>query len=66
MLLSVFAGVPNETINKIGLWYTVSRVTFHVLYSYIERGPSSYLRSVAWWSGNASCITGLLLAGKKL
>lgn len=66
VLLSVYAGVPNETINKIGVCYTVSRVAFSILYSYIETGPASYLRSLAWWSGNISCITGLVLASKRL
>lgn len=66
VLLSVVAGVPHKTINTIGAWYTLSRVAYSLCYSYIEsRGPS-YLRSVAWWSGNISCITGLVLAGKRL
>lgn len=66
VLLSVVAGVPNETINTIGVWYTVSRVAYSLCYSYIESAGPSYIRSVAWWSGNISCITGLVLAGKKL
>lgn len=66
VLVSLYAGVDNETINRIGVWYTASRVAFSLLYSYIESSPASYLRSVAWWSGNISCITGLILAGKKL
>lgn len=66
VLLSVVAGVPNEQINTIGVWYTLSRVAFSLLYSYIESPSLSYLRSVAWWSGNISCITALVQAGKKL
>lgn len=66
VLLAVTAGVPSETINGIGLWYTASRVAFGLAYAFIESGPSSYLRSVFWWSGNVSCITALVLASKKL
>ncbi|KAJ5808966.1 hypothetical protein N7474_010235 [Penicillium riverlandense] len=66
ILVSLYAGVDNKTINTIGVWYTASRLAFSLLYSYIETSPASYLRSVAWWSGNISCITGLVLAGKKL
>ncbi|KAJ5086263.1 hypothetical protein NUU61_007570 [Penicillium alfredii] len=66
IILSVLAGVPNETINTIGVWYTASRIAFSLAYSYIESKPLSFLRSVVWWSGNISCITGLVLAGKKL
>lgn len=66
VLLSVVAGVPNEQINTIGVWYTLSRVAFSLFYSYIESPSLSSLRSVAWWSGNISCITALVQAGKKL
>lgn len=66
VLLAVQAGVPSETINGIGVWYTVSRVAFGVAYAYIESEPWSFLRSVFWFSGNAACITALVLAGKKL
>lgn len=65
-MLSVFAGVPHETINTIGVWYTVSRVAFSLCYSYIDSSNLSYLRSLAWWSGNVSCIVALVQAGKKL
>lgn len=62
----MIAGVSSETINRIGVWYTLSRVAYSLCYSYIESPGLSYIRSVAWWSGNISCITGLVLAGKKL
>jgi uncharacterized MAPEG superfamily protein len=66
VLLSVVAGVPHETINTIGVWYTLSRVAYSLCYSHIESAGLSYLRSVTWWSGNISCITALVMAGKKL
>ncbi|KAJ5162530.1 hypothetical protein N7492_007922 [Penicillium capsulatum] len=66
ILAQMIAGVPNETINTIGVWYTLSRIAFGLCYAYIESPSLSYLRSVVWWSGNISCITGLVLAGKRL
>ncbi|KAJ5112017.1 hypothetical protein N7532_000062 [Penicillium argentinense] len=66
ILSALVAGVDAETINTVGVWYTVSRVAFSLCYSYIEDPKLSYLRSVAWWSGNISCITALVQAGKKL
>lgn len=64
--LAVTASVPSETINGIGLWYTLSRVAYGFSYALIESEPWSFLRSLFWWSGNISCITALVLAGKKL
>ncbi|KAJ5788927.1 uncharacterized protein N7518_005938 [Penicillium psychrosexuale] len=66
ILISLFAGVPNETINTIGVWYSISRVVYSILYANITTKPASFLRSVAWWSGNVSCIYGLVQASKKL
>lgn len=66
VLLAVHAGVPNETINTIGAWYTLSRVAFGLLYIVVESEGLSFLRSAAWWSGNLSCFTALVLAGKRL
>lgn len=66
VLLAMYAGVPNETINKIGVWYTASRLAHAVAYIYTESRAWSFLRSIAWWSANASCITAAVLAGKKL
>ncbi|KAJ5112917.1 hypothetical protein N7456_001451 [Penicillium angulare] len=66
ILTALFAGVPNETINTIGVWYSLSRLSYSLCYTYIENRSLSYIRSVVWWSGNISCITGLVLAAKKL
>lgn len=66
ILLAVHAGVPSEIVNGIGVWYTLSRIAFGVAYILIESETGSFLRSAAWWSGNASCITALVLAGKRL
>ncbi|KAJ5533697.1 hypothetical protein N7494_010249 [Penicillium frequentans] len=66
ILTAAYAGVPSETINTIGVWYTLSRIAYSLCYTYIEKKSLSCLRSVTWWSGNISCITGLVLAAKKL
>ena len=59
---ATFARVPNSTINRICTWYTLSRFVYGAAYIYIENERWSIVRSLAWWSGNASCMTGLALA----
>ena len=66
VLVSLYAGLPNETINTIGVWYSVSRVAYHLFYVKIETHSLSFLRSAAWWSGNISCLYALVQASKKL
>ncbi|KAJ5715658.1 Membrane-associated eicosanoid/glutathione metabolism (MAPEG) protein [Penicillium malachiteum] len=64
ILSASFAGVPAETVNTIGIWYTVSRVAFSLCYSHIQTQSWSYLRSAAWWSSHICCATGLVLAAR--
>ncbi|KGO67487.1 Glycoside hydrolase, family 28 [Penicillium italicum] len=66
ILMSLYAGLPNETINTVGIWYSISRVAYHILYCNIETRSLSLLRSAAWWSGNISCLYALVQASKKL
>ncbi|KAI2694952.1 hypothetical protein CBS147332_9501 [Penicillium roqueforti] len=66
MVVSLYAGLPNETINTVGAWYSVSRVAYHLFYCNIESYSLSFLRSAAWWSGNSSCLYALVQASKKL
>ncbi|KAJ5589569.1 hypothetical protein N7537_012247 [Penicillium hordei] len=66
ILVSLYAGLPNETINTVGVWYSVSRVAYHLFYLKIETHSLSFLRSAAWWSGNISCLYALVQASKKL
>ncbi|KAF3387460.1 hypothetical protein F1880_001454 [Penicillium rolfsii] len=65
-LIAVYAGVPNETVNRFGICYTLSRIAFSICYSYIETQRMSFLRSAAWWAGNISCFTGFIAAARKL
>ncbi|KAJ5248610.1 hypothetical protein N7468_000061 [Penicillium chermesinum] len=66
ILFATVAGVPNETINTIGVWYSVSRIAYAVSYIYGETQAMGSIRSLAWLSANISCITGLVLASKRL
>ncbi|EKV11598.1 Membrane-associated, eicosanoid/glutathione metabolism (MAPEG) protein [Penicillium digitatum] len=66
ILTSLYAGLPNESINTVGIWYLLSRVAYHLFYCNIETRSWSFLRSAAWWSGNISCLYALVQASKKL
>ncbi|KAB8227800.1 MAPEG family protein [Aspergillus alliaceus] len=66
ILVALHAGVPNEIINRIGLWYAVSRLAFGFCYKYIESFKLSFLRSACWWSSNICCFTAFWFASKKL
>ncbi|OJJ30026.1 hypothetical protein ASPWEDRAFT_33228 [Aspergillus wentii DTO 134E9] len=66
ILLALHTKLPNETINGIGTWYSLSRLVFAGVYLWVESEGLSFIRSIAWWSGNISCITAIVLAGKSL
>jgi hypothetical protein len=66
VILASVAKVNTETIDLIGVWYSASRVAYALAYYFIEDKSLSYLRSVAWWSGNWSCIMGIWWASKNL
>ncbi|KAE8403235.1 hypothetical protein BDV37DRAFT_272325 [Aspergillus pseudonomiae] len=66
ILVALHAGVSNDVINRIGLWYAVSRLAFGLCYKYIESLKLSFVRSFFWWSGNICCFTAFWFASKKL
>ncbi|KAB8205658.1 hypothetical protein BDV34DRAFT_212995 [Aspergillus parasiticus] len=66
ILVALHAGVSNDIINRIGLWYAVSRLAFGFCYKYIESLKLSFVRSFFWWSGNICCFTAFWFASKKL
>lgn len=66
VVVALHTGLPNDVINGIGAWYTISRILFGLAYVFIESETLSFSRSVLWWSGNISCITALVLGGRKL
>ena len=63
---ATYAVVPNTTINAICVWYTLSRLAYGAAYVLIESERLSIVRSAIWWSCNASCIMGLVLAARVL
>jgi uncharacterized MAPEG superfamily protein len=66
ILLALYAGVPTERINLVGLIYSCARVAFAVSYIYTEELGLSYIRSVLWWIGTGSCLHLLWQAGQLL
>ncbi|RAK74942.1 uncharacterized protein BO72DRAFT_450224 [Aspergillus fijiensis CBS 313.89] len=66
VLLALHAGVPTEIINWIGLWFSVMRVAYATAAVAIESEPLNFVPSLLWWLGNVSCLTALMLAGKRL
>lgn len=53
-------------INYMCAIYTMSRVVYAVAYFAFESHGLSYIRSLAWWSGNFACLNLLWAAGKAL
>ena len=66
VLFATYSGVPNPTINAICVWYTLSRLFYGAAYILIESERLSLIRTLFWWSCNASCITGIILAARAL
>lgn len=60
------AKLDTETVNLVGVWYSLSRIAYGLAYYYIEDFRWSFLRSVLWHSSNFSCIAGIWWAGKTL
>lgn len=66
VLFATYSGVPNTTINAICVWYTLSRLAYGAAYILIESERLSLIRTLFWWSCNASCIMGIVLAARAL
>jgi uncharacterized MAPEG superfamily protein len=62
ILSAYLAGVSTATLNGLSLWFTLSRIVYGIAYINTESYKFSFIRSLCWWSGNFSCITGLVLA----
>ena len=63
-LFAHHAGLPNATINKLCLAYSVIRVFYAWCYLNITTREASFLRSLAWWAGNIVCFTAFIKAGR--
>ncbi len=62
-----FAGASNRVINRVAGVYLAARAAFAVLYITVDESePLAALRTAAWWTGNITCIYGLVQAAKKL
>ncbi|KAL6251061.1 hypothetical protein RBB50_001269 [Rhinocladiella similis] len=65
-LFATVAKVPNETVNKACLVYSVARAVYAVVYLAVDNVKLSYIRSLAWWTSNFACIYLLWHSGKAL
>ncbi|TVY56065.1 hypothetical protein LCER1_G003706 [Lachnellula cervina] len=65
-LLGLHAGVPTQTLNGLMAIYSLARIGFGISYIAIENEGKSWLRTLFWWTGNISCITTMVIAGKRL
>lgn len=66
VLFATYASISSTTINTLCAWYTLSRLFYGAAYILIESERLSLLRTLIWWSCNASCITGIVLAARAL
>ena len=55
-LFAVVSKVPNETINGTCWIYSVARIVYAAAYLLVDKVQFSYIRSLAWWTGNISCL----------
>jgi len=65
-LLALHAGVPVQKLNGLMALYSLARVGYAASYILIENEGSSILRTLLWWTGNVSCISMMVMAGKRL
>jgi len=56
VLFALVAKVPRPALLKACTTYTVARLVYGVVYTFVAGGPWSQLRGVAWWTGNCSCM----------
>ncbi|TVY40758.1 hypothetical protein LSUB1_G002050 [Lachnellula subtilissima] len=66
VLLGLHAGVPTQTLNGLMAIYSLARIGFGISYIAIQSKEKSWLRTLFWWTGNISCITMMVRAGKKI
>jgi uncharacterized MAPEG superfamily protein len=65
-LLAMHAGVNTGTVNGLMAVYVLARVGYSLAYVLVETRSLSYIRSLMFWIGNISCVTMMVLAGKRL
>ncbi|KAJ1035923.1 hypothetical protein NDA13_000579 [Ustilago tritici] len=60
------AGVSNRLINRVAGVYLTARAAFAALYITVEDPSLAWLRIISWWTGNITCIYGMVQAAKVL
>ncbi|KIX04780.1 uncharacterized protein Z518_05651 [Rhinocladiella mackenziei CBS 650.93] len=65
-LFAIVSQVPNVTINRVCTIYSAARVVYAMAYLSVENVRFSYIRSLAWWISNFSCIYLLWKSGQAL
>lgn len=66
VLFAVVSKLNNETINRTCTVYSLARIVYAVAYLAVDKVQYSYIRSLAWWTSNFSCIYLLWQSGKAL
>lgn len=66
ILFATISKVPNETINRVCAIYSSARIVYTIAYLFVDRWKYSFVRSLAWWVSNFSCIYLFWQSGKTL
>ncbi|EXJ81975.1 hypothetical protein A1O1_08042 [Capronia coronata CBS 617.96] len=66
ILFAVVAKVPNDTINRACMIYSVARLVYAIAYLAVDKVQLSYIRSLAWWASNLSCVYLFWQSGRAL
>jgi len=63
IVMAMFAGVSADSVNSLGLLYSLLRIAYIVAYWKGSSLKISWFRSVVYWAGNISCLRLIWLAG---
>lgn len=66
ILLATVSKVPNATINRVCAIYSIARFVYTVAYLLVDKWKHSWVRSLAWWISNFSCMYLFWQSGKTL
>ncbi|KAM3419749.1 hypothetical protein BST61_g3082 [Cercospora zeina] len=66
LIFAHVAGLPMETINRTGAYYTLARLVYVASYVWITDARLALLRGVAWWASNIVCLRLVWWGGKAL
>jgi hypothetical protein len=65
-LLALYANIEIARLNSLMALYTVARIGYAVSYILIKSEELSAIRTVFWYAANISCLTMIVLAGRKM